>query len=170
MGFRRSLRYIFHRLMRIKDSTHKIALGLTLGFAVSFTPIPGTHILQAAILAWLLRGNVVASFIGTLFGNPLTLPLMWWLAFKVGDSAFQFFGFPVSPMPSNFHFSLAEITSDFLGLFLPWVLGGYVLMGLSLLPFYTAFYWIVRQARCAQVRWKQERMHRIARSLTEPQA
>ena len=169
MGFRRGSRYILHRLLRIKDSNHSIALGLSLGVVVSFIPLPGTHIIQAALLAWLLRSSVLASFIGTLFGNPLTLPLMWWAAYKVGETGFEALGFEVSTMPDSLNFSVAEITKDFIGLFLPWVVGGYILMLASFPPVYAAIFWIVSTARKRKIKWQQDRMHEIAATLTDPQ-
>ncbi len=169
MGFRRGSRYILHRLLRIKDSNHSIALGLSLGIVVSFIPLPGTHIIQAALLAWLLRSSVLASFIGTLFGNPLTLPLMWWAAYKVGETGFEALGFEVSTMPDSLNFSVAEITKDFIGLFLPWVVGGYILMVASFPPVYAAIFWIVSTSRKRKIKWQQDRIHEIAATLTDPQ-
>ena len=52
----------------------KIAIGFAAGVFVSFTPLFGLHIVLGAALAWLVRGNIVASLIGTLAGNPVTTP------------------------------------------------------------------------------------------------
>ena len=63
-------------MRRLPDTPHRIAFGFALGVFASFTPFFGAHILLAAGLAKLLRGNIVASLIGTLAGNPLTFPLI----------------------------------------------------------------------------------------------
>ncbi len=170
MGLKRGAKYILRRLMRLKDPPHRIAMGLALGLAISFTPTPGLHIIQAAVLAWMLRANIAASFIGTIFGNPLTLPLMWWMAFKTGEFTFELRGFPVSEMPRHLDFSFAELTHDFLGLFVPWLFGGYLLAVISVAPCYAVFYWMVVQVRRQQKRWREEKLHRAAASLTEPHA
>ena len=47
------------------------------GAAVSFTPLIGFHFVLAAVLAWVLRGNIIASAIGTAVGNPWTFPFIW---------------------------------------------------------------------------------------------
>ena len=42
-----------------------------------FTPLIGFHFILAAVLAWVLRGNIIASAIGTAVGNPWTFPFIW---------------------------------------------------------------------------------------------
>ena len=83
-GYRRGIEYLGHRVRRIPDTPHRIALGFGCGAFVSFTPLFGLHILAGAGLAWVLRGNVVASVIGTLVGNPLTLPFIAGLSLTLG--------------------------------------------------------------------------------------
>jgi uncharacterized protein len=75
-GWGRALEYIGHRVKRLPDSPHRIALGFSCGVLASFTPFFGFHFFLAAGLAWLLRANVVASLIGTAFGNPITFPII----------------------------------------------------------------------------------------------
>ena len=83
-GWTRSIRYFGKRVLRLGDSPHAIALGFACGVAVSFTPFVGFHFLMAAFLAYAIRGNLIASAIGTAVGNPLTFPAMWWLAYELG--------------------------------------------------------------------------------------
>ncbi len=83
-GWRRALEYLAHRIRRLPDTPHRIALGLACGVFASFTPFFGVHLGAAAALAWLLRGNVVASLIGTLVGNPLTFPIIAPIALGLG--------------------------------------------------------------------------------------
>lgn len=75
-GWRRGIEYLGHRVRRLPDTPHRIALGFAFGTFVSFTPLFGLHVLLAAGLAWLFRGNIVASLIGTLVGNPVTTPII----------------------------------------------------------------------------------------------
>jgi hypothetical protein len=71
-GWTRAFHYIKHRVRRLPDTPHKIARGIWAGVFISFTPLFGFHFLGGALIAWLLRGNILASAIGTFFGNPLT--------------------------------------------------------------------------------------------------
>jgi uncharacterized protein (DUF2062 family) len=83
-GFLRSFRYFGKRVLRLGDSPHAIGLGFACGVGVSFTPFVGFHFVMSAVLAYFLRGNLIASAIGTAVGNPLTFPAMWWSAYQVG--------------------------------------------------------------------------------------
>lgn len=71
-GWTRAFHYVRHRVRRLPDTPHKIARGIWAGVFISFTPLFGLHFLGAALIAWALRGNIIASAIGTFFGNPLT--------------------------------------------------------------------------------------------------
>lgn len=75
-GFWRGFEYIRMRMRRLPDSPHRIAIGFACGAFVSFTPFFGFHFFLAAGLAWLVRGNVLASLFGTIVGNPLTFPFI----------------------------------------------------------------------------------------------
>jgi len=79
LGFRRSTLYLVHRVRRLPDSPYSIAAGFACGTAVAFTPLIGLHFAIAAVFAWILRANILASALGTLIGNPWTLPfiLVW---------------------------------------------------------------------------------------------
>ena len=72
-GYRRGVEYLGHRMRRLPDTPHRIALGFACGVFSSFTPFFGLHIILAAVIARLLRSNIVAALIGTAAGNPLDL-------------------------------------------------------------------------------------------------
>lgn len=75
-GWARAVEYIRHRLKRLPDSPQRIARGIASGVFVSFTPLFGMHFLLAALVAKLIRGNILAALLATFFGNPVTyLPI-----------------------------------------------------------------------------------------------
>lgn len=80
----RSVNYILLRVNRLSGSSHAIAIGCAAGIFASFTPFMGFHFLVAAGIAYVLGGNLLASALGTFFGNPLTFPFIWASAFKFG--------------------------------------------------------------------------------------
>jgi len=126
MGWKRSFSYLKHRLLRISDSSHSVALGLALGFGVSFTPLLGTHFIQAGLLAYALRCNAFAAIVGTFIGNPWTFPLFWWSGFSFGSFLFSVFGFKgAEKIPDKFEIAQLWdiITTQPMALFLPWMLG-----------------------------------------------
>ncbi len=98
-GWRRASRYIAHRVRRLPGTPYRIAAGLACGAAVSFTPFIGLHFVLAALLTLLLRGNVVASAIGTAAGNPWTFAIIWPSTYSFGNWLLG--GGPVSAQPPN---------------------------------------------------------------------
>ena len=87
MGWKRSGRYIYTRIKRLPGTPYSIAAGFACGAAISFTPFVGLHFILGAVIAWLMRGNLIASAIGTAVGNPWTFPFIWtgiyWLGSKI---------------------------------------------------------------------------------------
>ena len=77
MGWGRIFRFWTFKLKRLQGSPYAIACGFACGAAVSFTPFVGFHFIFAAMLAWAMRGNIIASAIGTAVGNPWTFPFIW---------------------------------------------------------------------------------------------
>lgn len=143
-GWRRSGRYILHRLRRLPDPAHKISRGIAAGVFASFTPFFGLHFFTAAGIAYLLRGNILASLLATFFGNPLTFPVIATLSVELGT---WMLGSPrVPPQDILLSFSTVSVelwgnfaaiftsreadwshASDFYSLiFLPYLVGGIV--------------------------------------------
>ncbi len=84
IGFRRSVKYIRHRLVRLPGTPYTIAGGFACGAAVSFTPFIGFHFILGAICAWTTRSSIIASAIGTAVGNPWTFPFIWTFVYNLG--------------------------------------------------------------------------------------
>lgn len=83
-GWKRSTKYIGHRVARIPGSPYSIAAGFAAGAAISFTPFVGLHFILGALVALIIRGNILASAIGTAVGNPWTFPFIWVAIYKMG--------------------------------------------------------------------------------------
>ncbi|MGH1398754.1 MAG: DUF2062 domain-containing protein [Alphaproteobacteria bacterium] len=153
MGWGRMGVYLKHRTIRIPDSNYKIALGLALGAAISFSPFVFTHIIQGCILAFFLRANYIAVAIGTLIGNPWTFPFMWWAGISLGAGIFNWLGFPAStnvPDAMSLEIFINLIKNDPFRILFPWMLGGYLICLVTLPLFYILFYQIVKGAKAAR--------------------
>ena len=83
-GWSRALSYIGHRMSRLKDSPHKVSRGIAAGVFVCFTPFFGFHFFLAAVIAFIIRGNVLSAILATFFGNPLTFPFISWGSLRLG--------------------------------------------------------------------------------------
>ena len=71
-GWTRAFHYVKHRMRRLPDSPEKIARGIFAGMVTIFTPFYGLHFFTAAIIAFIVRGNILAALLTTFVGNPLT--------------------------------------------------------------------------------------------------
>ncbi|ETX26932.1 DUF2062 domain-containing protein [Roseivivax isoporae] len=144
-GWARAARYVQHRLHRLPDPPEKIARGIFAGVFTTFTPFYGLHFIVAAVLALVLRGNVVAALLGTFFGNPLTyLPIgvvsmttgYWMLGIEAdpqhGSLGYKFMR-AGDDLWDNFTAMFTPDTADWQGLtifyhevFYPYMVGGIV--------------------------------------------
>lgn len=84
-GFKRAGKYLIHRLSRLPGTPYTLACGFACGVAASFTPFVGLHFILAAVLAWVMRADILASAIGTAVGNPWTFPFIWVWLYKLGN-------------------------------------------------------------------------------------
>ena len=89
INLKRASLFYFLKLVRVKDSQDKLAIGFACGSMVSFSPFIGFHFLLAVIFAYIFRGNIVASLIGTFVGNPFTFPFIWIFIYKIGNIFFK---------------------------------------------------------------------------------
>jgi uncharacterized protein (DUF2062 family) len=72
------------RLNRLPGTPDSIARGVFVGAFTAFTPFFGLHFVLAAILAKLMRGNVLAALLATFVGNPLTYVPIAVISLKAG--------------------------------------------------------------------------------------
>lgn len=82
----RSARYVLLRLKRLPSSPHRIAVGAAAGVFAVWTPFLGLQLLLAAVLSVILRGSIVASFLASFVGNPLTYPIIWFSTYNLGNA------------------------------------------------------------------------------------
>lgn len=83
-GWRRAAIYVKHRLHRLPDPPHRIARGIFAGVFVTFSPFFGLHFLGAALVALIMRGNILAALLATFVGNPLTFLAIGTISFQAG--------------------------------------------------------------------------------------
>ena len=112
----RIFRIIKLKVYRIRDFPESVAIGLSWGVAVSFTPLLGFHLIICYLGTWLMRGNLIAATVGTIIGNPLTFPFLFYINYKIGLSFFY------KPL-NNYEFKVQFFIDNFSDLFYPTLLG-----------------------------------------------
>jgi len=147
-GFWRGFTYVSKRMRRLPDSPHRIALGFACGAFASFTPLFTLHFVVAALIAWMLRANIVAALFGTVVGNPISFPAiasacLWFGDLLLGrsgeagadfDAVMDAFGAGATALWHSFLSLFDAGTADLDGLgvfvdtvFLPYLIGGSIL-------------------------------------------
>jgi uncharacterized protein len=136
-GWWRSSKYVVYRVQRLPGSPARIALGFACGAFVSFTPLFGLHYLLAMATAWLLRGSVVAAFLGANLGWFYPLLLVW--VFDLGTLIMGASGRFRLPPNTDLDYLLQHPWSAFL----PTMIGS-IPVGLAIAATSFAFaYWII---------------------------
>ncbi len=171
-GWWRSSMYVIHRLRRLPDPAHRIARGIFAGVFISFTPIFGFHFIGAAVIAWIMRGNILAALFGTFFGNPITLPLIATVSVEFGVWLLGLPPVPLHKVISSFSLASVELWSNltsiftadsanwtrlgefFRYIFLPYLVGGIIPGIISGIICYYLSYWLI-------VSYQRGRIHRL---------
>tara|TARA_A100001037_G_scaffold303374_1_gene337203 strand:- start:6433 stop:7011 length:579 start_codon:yes stop_codon:yes gene_type:complete len=154
MGWLRVGAYLRHRVVRLPGSPYSIAAGLACGAAISFTPFIGLHFVLAALMAWLIGGNVIASAIGTAIGNPWTFPFIWWGTLRIGE--FIMGSSRLVDVPENL--SLHYIFDHPFVVLLPMTIGGIlVAFAMWIVVYFTSRYFVERYQRLRAERLNRRR-------------
>lgn len=184
-GWQRAGSYVWHRLRRLPDTPERVAKGIAAGVMVSFLPLFGFHFLSAAALAWVLRGNILASLLGTFFGNPFTFPLIVVSSMETGSlilgrghmvnprRALDGFKHVWDEIWANLHAVFTPERANWDGtraflsdVFLPYMLGGMVVGSLVAVAAYFVSLPIIRAYRARRQRKLQKRFEK-ARSAAQ---
>ena len=174
-GFRRLFSYLFQRMIRLPGTPASIAIGFASGVAASFTPFLGFHFVIGGALAMLFRGNILASAIGTFFGNPWTFILIWLADYEIGISVIRLLGYGadlqvlsieelglvmghvVQFMSFSGVITWADLAVDFEQVFMPMLIGGIVLGSVAWVVSFLFTFWAVKG-------WRAHRAKRLQRA------
>lgn len=162
IGWARSARYALYRLARLPHTLEATAAALAIGAAITFIPLPGFHLLLAIALCWLARLPILPGCLGTLVGNPWTLPPAFLASYELGQWGVRALtDLPARDMPVDMTFDIFWnlLAEDPWILMMPWIAGGVVLAVLSFPLFYILFAAAVRQGHDARAafltRWRE---------------
>ncbi len=114
-----------------------VAGAFAVGLFTAFIPVPG-QMLIAAALAIFFRVNLPLSVMLVLITNPITIPPLYYLAYKVGNAI-------LGNVPGTFNFELSFdwLVNGLIPVWKPFLLGCFVLGALAALIGYSAIrlYW-----------------------------
>ncbi|MHA1600082.1 MAG: DUF2062 domain-containing protein, partial [Alphaproteobacteria bacterium] len=113
------------------------------------------HFVGAALFAFLVRGNVYASALGTVVGNPWTFPIIWAWIYTLGRWLTG--GEVIADLPKVL--SLQYIFDRPFDVLLPMTIGG---LPTAVVAWF-AFFWPIRRAVVEYQRARQWRIQRRAK-------
>lgn len=134
---------------------YSASMAFFVGLFVAFMPIPG-QMVMAAVLAVLLRCNLPLSIALVWITNPVTMPAIFFMAYKVGAMIIDV---PVHPI--DFELSVHWFTHQLTLIWRPFLLGCLVcgLLCGSLGYFTISMAWRYRVVR----HWKERKLRRANR-------
>lgn len=94
---RRSVKLLL-RLMRREESLERVAAAVAVGVGVGLSPFIGFHFILAIVLALLFRLNKLDTVLGSLVGNPWTLPAFFAVGYRVGRALLGYGAARVPPL------------------------------------------------------------------------
>jgi len=84
MELKRRARYLYLKLIRLKDDPNELALGMAIGVLVGILPIVPFQIIVAVTLALFFKASKITAAAGTWISNPLNWYFVYWWDYKLG--------------------------------------------------------------------------------------
>jgi len=134
-----------------------VAGGVAVGLFVAFLPMPG-QMAVAALLAVLLRVNLIISVVLVWISNPITIPPMFYFSYVVGT---WLLGSPV--VHTAFEPTLAWVIHEFTQIWRPLLLGSLAIGTLVSLAGYGAANLVWRAHVVRELRRRRVSRARVAR-------
>ncbi len=130
--WKRRLRLLYLRMLRLKGQPGEVAGGMAVGVFIGMTPTVPLHTILAVLIAFIFGKSKLAAAIGVWVANPLALPFIYFLDFKVGQWITG--STPPPLVPANF--SIQRLIELGWEISYPLLIGGLVTGFLLALPSY----------------------------------
>jgi len=82
--YRRNLKYLYLRFIRLRGHPHDLALGMALGVFAGAMPILPFQTALALFLALIFKGSKITAALGTWISNPLNWYFLYFYSYKIG--------------------------------------------------------------------------------------
>ncbi|MCE5278024.1 MAG: DUF2062 domain-containing protein [Planctomycetaceae bacterium] len=84
--------FVVHKILRLDDTPHRIALGVAIGIFVTWTPTIGAQMVLVVALCTLFRANKVVGVPLVWLSNPFTLVPVYGPNYWAGVQVMKLFG------------------------------------------------------------------------------
>lgn len=130
--WKRWLRLLYLRILRLRGKPEEVAGGMAIGVAIGLTPTIPLHLVLAVFLAFLLGKSKLAAALGSQVANPVFLPFIYLLDYRVGQGITGASGSSLG----SADFSAAYVLNLGWEIYYPLLVGGIVVGSLSVIPTY----------------------------------
>lgn len=117
------IRDFYNTFICLKGDPRKIAIGMAIGVFVGITPTIPLHTILSTGIVLIFRQNLTAALLGNWISNPLTIPLLYFTEYEIGQ---HLLGMSQDKFIFN-EFSFQEIMRAGWEIFYPLQLGGLIL-------------------------------------------
>ncbi len=150
MKCQRNLRVSFLRVRRLKGHPGKVAGGVAIGVFLAMTPTVPLQTVLAVLVAFLFRQSKLAAIFALLVNNPISMPFIYLLDYKLGQvvtggAALDF---------SNVTFSISRLINLGWSLSYPLLIGGLITGLIGAIPAYFL-------TRRLILHYRQQRLQRL---------
>ncbi len=87
--WRRLQQIVFHNILHLDDTPHRIAWGVFIGTMIAFTPTLGLQIVFYLLVATLLGANKVSGIPILFISNPFTAVPLYYTTWSMGAAVLQ---------------------------------------------------------------------------------
>jgi uncharacterized protein (DUF2062 family) len=130
--WKRRLRLLYLRILRLRGKPEDVAGGMAIGVAIGLTPTIPLHLVMGVFIAFLLGRSKLAAALGSQVANPLFLPFIYILDYRVGQEITGASG----PSLASADFSASYVLNLGWEIYYPLLIGGIVVGSLSVIPTY----------------------------------
>lgn len=139
----KKIKEIFIKALKLNNTPHEIALGVSIGVFIAILPLYGLHTLLVIIFAMMIPyANKIAILLGTNISLPPTVPCITWSGYEIGRFILN------KKYPP---FSIAYFTKINLrvikDLYFPLFIGSFILGIICAIIFYFIALFIVKKIR-----------------------
>ncbi|HHP7244611.1 MAG TPA: DUF2062 domain-containing protein [Elainellaceae cyanobacterium] len=106
--WRRRIRYIYFRFIRMRGTSQAIARGLASGVFAGWFPLFGLQTIIGVALAAVFRGNKIMAAAGTWVSNPFTYVPIYYFNFRIGEWLLERVGISVQMPGQDFQKVIAD--------------------------------------------------------------
>ncbi len=84
MNYKKALKYLYYRAVRIHGKPREVAMGMAIGLAVGMTPTMGVQMLIAVAISSLAGQSKIAAVVGAWITNPVTFIPLYSATYALG--------------------------------------------------------------------------------------